>query len=84
MSTALILVYDVFSYLFHFKTTFQVDWFAKFGYRSTDYGKPRFNDTHYGLNLVLNGPINGARCRPVYMYEVNGIFVQEYKHVRGR
>ncbi len=72
MSTALILVYDVFSYLFHLKRPFK--WFAKFGYRSTDYGKPSFNDTHYGLKIVLNGPINGARCRPVYMYEVSGIF----------
>ncbi len=33
MTTALLLVDEVFSYLFHFKTTFQVGWFARFGRR---------------------------------------------------
>ncbi len=82
MSTALILVYDVFSYLFHSKTTFQVGWFVLFGRRSTDYGKPSFNDIHYGLKLVLNGPIYGARRRPVY--EVNDIFCAGIQTCAGK
>ncbi len=84
MASALINVDEVFSYLLNFKTTFQVGWFALFGRRSTDYGKPSFDVIFYRLKLILNGPINGARGRPGYMCETNAIFLQDYKHVRGR
>ncbi len=76
MAAALILVADVFSYLFHFKTTFPLGPFALFDRRSTDYKYVIF----YRLKLVLNGPINGARGNP----EINAITTNDYKYARGR